>query len=1601
MKTTTATSTKENPSNNIAQDVLATLPTDTPIYNFALIYLQAIPESSAKDYSIEELKTFIQERYDYVEKSLKKELNHRCYLQKTDTDKIDTGILEVVCADARYLVESIEAVLAKHKHSITLMFHPIFSISKDKKGNLNSLEKSTSRKNPLFSTIYIEFNNVENEKSLELLNKEINTCLIATQLSHSANQLIHEKLDTVHSEVKNTPTPVSQFHKEWVDLINWLKDSNFSFFGSTEFELNIKKDTIDVKQIKKSGLGILDDKYTSIEKDGLLKTLSTQVERLKNYRSPFLFDVIKVPCPIKTSAHLMRLSLKIPISKTKIKEYNFIGLLRRSSLHVKNTDTPIIRLKIKTFLEDHEILTGSYDYNQIIRYYTVTPKYELFRTPSKLLASITNDLLSTTNPNDVYLFNYGKIDPSRHLYMAVLPTNILSSGKIDKIKEFFINKIEHTDNEVVVIQGTRQTRLHLYFDQTDSKSKNIDNDILELELKSMIKPWKDLLLTELLNNYSPTKGKSLYKKYVNAFPSHYKVMRTTKDTVRDIKYLELVEKTKEIQFNLVPFSHRDSVIASKASILIVYNKNKIDLTNIMPLLQNLNIHVFDEITTRIGPPENVISYIHSFRVVDSSLKRVDEEKFFPKLISILEAVFKGHTANDTLNGLVLVSGMHWRDINILQTYRNYYLQLDSVYSKEKINQTLLKYTESTSLLIEYFTTKFSTEKEFKDSKYREENLLPPIKKSFFDSLKKVEELAEDIILKQFFTLINHTLRTNFYIKKENNDNFISIKIDSKTMKVAHPTPYREIYVYDTEMEGCHLRFGPVSRGGLRWSSRPFDYRKEVLGLVNTQQTKNVVIVPEGSKGCFITKNKTDDFAKNGMRQYQKFIMGLLDITDSLDVKSNIIHPESVIRYDQADPYLVVAADKGTAQFSDIANDISDNYKFWLGDGFASGGSNGYNHKEVGITAKGAWECVKLHFLESGKDIDKETFTVVGIGDMGGDVFGNGMLLSDNIELQGAFNHIHIFIDPTPDSKKSFKERSRLFDLERSTWKDYNAKLISKGGGVFDRNAREIKLTPEIKKLINSKKDILNGEELIKALLKIKADLLWAGGIGTYIKADYETNMQVSDPANDSLRINHSESQFSILGEGANLCVTANARYELSKNNTRVNTDFIDNSAGVNMSDYEVNIKILLKTLLETKTIKSAKERNDRLEKATDEVTELVLINNRAQHQLLSMDAIKTVSNTTPFIKLVNHLVSTKAIQADQESIYAQSKINNCIENKKPLPRPLLASLQSYVKMELFSELNENPLPENDYLDSIYKSYFPKAFIKDFESFIMNHPLKKEILNTLITNTIVNQAGMTFFNDIQETSGRSLTEITSLYLTVNLGLGADKLRNSIHSQNISSEKKYLALIELEQEIKNEILHILQLPFKLDLEHVELIQKTLSSLKASISATQPPLEASIKKWQGFGFNKTIAKELSMIHYTENVCDLIYLNFKLNTNITSLLQILFEIDALFEFKTVKRKLQVLNYSNTWEFQQIETLGLTLRAQKLNLASFVLDTVAEKDIKELSQNSLKTLFQEQFPGSNQYFSTLQQIKVSRAISISTISVLINKLNLFSIHKK
>ena len=1577
---------------SIIDDVIKILPKKPEITNFAYLYLNKITEATLLKHTVPSLSTFISERYDYAIKHLGEKDPAKYFSTKRNKNS-DKLILELICQDAPYILATIEAVLKEHHILITQMHHPIMTIEKNK-GKLSAIKKPTE-KSEKYAVIYIEIEHTPDKKIVESLEKEIKQKLQAVQCSFKDYTPIINHLMKAKKEIATYPEPLPKFHQEWVDLCDWLKNYNFSFFGYCCFEYELNKKGPDHTLVKNSECGILSDDYSKIDTTNLKDVLKAHSWRLKNYRSPFIFDTIEVKCPAQRFENLMRLSLKIP-KKNTIIEHNFIGLLKRSSLTMRNLETPIIRLKMETIFKEKHILPGTYDFNQIIRLFTATPKFELFRTPTENLMELVEDLLSITNPNDIYCFTRRKIEPNHLFLMIVIPPQLFTEKTIQKILVYLKEKIPLTIIETIRASGEQLCRLHIYFDQIDKKWDPDCNQIQD-DIKELIKPWSELLRQTINIHYPGSYGKKLHTQYASLFPTHYKMRRTPSETVRDIYYLEKVVAENDIQFNLVPFVFLDSVLTGKTSILFIYNKKKIDLIDIMPTLQNLNLHVFDELTTRIGGQKNTIGYIHSFRVTHKNGEKIDENSYKTLLTDTLKAVFKKQTANDPLNGLTLKAYLSWRHINILQTYRSLILQLGSQYSKDKTTETLLLHTKATQTLVQFFETKFSIDKKYGSIDYRNNILLPKIKQEFMDILTKVTDIADDIILKRFFNLIDHTLRTNYFIEKEPNNQVISIKLDSQKVKMISPSPYREIFVHDSEMEGTHLRFGKVARGGLRWSNRPDDFRTEVLGLVKTQQTKNVVIVPSGSKGGFVIKKQLtskDDIGLESQKQYKKFIQSLLDITDTLNSKGQIKTPKQVLVYDEHDPYLVVAADKGTAQFSDLANAISEKYNFWLGDAFASGGSTGYNHKAVGITAKGCWECVKLHFKELNIDIQTEPFTVTGIGDMSGDVFGNGMLLSRFIKLQAAFNHAHIFIDPTPDPEKSYKERERLFNLPHSAWTDYNNHLISKGGGVFDRKAKEIAISEEMKKLLNIKKSTLNGEELLKTILKIKTDLLWFGGIGTYIKSENESHFQVSDPANDSIRINASECNAKVIGEGANLGITQTARTELNKNYILLNTDFIDNSAGVNMSDYEVNIKILLKRLLENNHIKSTKERNSILEKATDEVTELVLKNNRGQHRLISMDSMRSRQHFAIYLKLIHQFTVQKILIPAQENIPDSADLEDFGKKNKGLPRPILATLQAYAKMTIFNHLVTSPILNDTHLEHFYIHYFPKSILKNYIAHIHTHHLKKEILSTVITNKIINQAGISFFFEIEHLTGRSISDIALAYLIINQALEADIFRKNILTSTADTQAQYLALIEFEHHLKSLVIDNLQSP------HLTLSFKWISSIKKIIDTFYKNISKSIIKdkeayWQKKGFSKDLATTISKTYHLSNIADLLYLQEQEKLDPKTSLNITLLLDTLFKFNIIKDKASKLHLTTSWEYSQKEILMQNIRFQKINLIKFLVKTHSKETLAHKTKESILTHLQNNYPSPiGMYFQSLDQLTSESKATLTSLSVVISRLN-------
>jgi glutamate dehydrogenase len=884
--------------------------------------------------------------------------------------------------------------------------------------------------------------------------------------------------------------------------------------------------------------------------------------------------------------------------------------------------------------------------------------------------------------------------------------------------------------------------------------------------------------------------------YEEGFPEEYKILVSPRRAVRDVLHLDLIARSGRAVLDLRRAAAADPSASPR---LVLYSPRPYELDEILPLLRNLGLRVIDQVQYKFAVDRRQL-YIRNFSVGLSFDCAAGLSAFRSALTDAVDALLARETDDDALNGLILRNGLDWRQVDLLRAYCNYYFQICTRFEPRRIWSALLTNFKTASLLYKYFEARFDPDPRLGDANQRESGVLTQLRLELANSLEKVVDVNEDRILRDLFNIIDATLRTNFYLPMRR---CISLKIGSLgVINMPSPRPLVEIYVHSPTMEGVHLRGAKVARGGVRWSDRPDDFRNEILGLMRTQMVKNALIAPQGAKGGFVLKTASagaSERAKIAQEAYSAFIHGLLDLTDNVR-GLNVARPPQLICYDDPDPYLVVAADKGTANWSDLANQIAAEYGFWLDDAFATGGSRGFHHKSLGITARGAWICVKRHFFEVGHDIDRQAFTVVGVGGMEGDVFGNGMLQSSNIRLLAAFNADYIFLDPQPDSLASFAERKRLFETPGSTWRDYNPSLISPGGGVFPRNAKDIPLSVGMRELLNARSPLLDGDALIRLLLSAPVDLLWMGGVGAYVKASAEANEMVADRANDGARVNASDIRAKVVGEGANLGFTQRARVEYALRGGHINTDAIDNSAGVDLSDHEVNIKILLSPRTEGgATGDDRDERDCLLHEVADEVCLSVLNDNYHQSLSLSLERVRCRDNIAPFFDLADLLENASLLDRSVEVFPLRKEVS---ARDRGLTRPELAVLTAHAKLALKRLLLESgEVLEEYWTRAFLAEYFPARLRARYSGRLKDHLLRQEIAATVICNKIVDQAGACFLTSVHELDAKRAAEAVGLYLAFDRILQGDRWRAAVCSLdgNIATERQYETLLQLEDAL----------------------------------------------------------------------------------------------------------------------------------------------------------------------------------------------------------
>jgi glutamate dehydrogenase len=1053
-------------------------------------------------------------------------------------------------------------------------------------------------------------------------------------------------------------------------------------------------------------------------------------------------------------------------------QHLFVGLFTSVAYNLSPRLIPLLRMKLAETIKRAGFPPASHDAKALVNILETFPRDELFQIELDDLYHICMGILHLQERQRIALFVRRDAFERFVSCQVFCPRDRFST----KLRMKFQSVIEAAfDGKVTahytLIGDSPLARLHLLVKTTPGELPEYNVTDIERQLVETARDWADTLRQVLVREMGEERGLTLYRRYGESFTGDYRDRFGVDTAALDIDRIEDVIKSSDLRVNLYrPIEAAENELRFK-----IYNPGApVPLSDVLPMLENMGLKVITENPFKVEPRDTDVNVrIHDFGVlVDGEFHLHDVRDKFQELFI---RMWHGEVENDAFNRLVLLGGLHWREVVILRTYARYMRQMGSAFSQDYMAKTLANNAGLAATIVDLFVARFDPD--------RDPGLAAEAEAIEGDIITRLEDVMnpdEDRILRAFLNLVQSTLRTNYfqYGKDGNPKPYLSVKFNSGMVEdLPLPRPWREIFVYSPRVEAVHLRGGPVARGGIRWSDRQEDFRTEILGLVKAQMVKNAVIVPVGSKGGFVVKRPPVDggreaFLEEGIACYKTLMSGMLDITDNI-VGGDIIPPERVRRLDDDDPYLVVAADKGTATFSDIANGVARDYGFWLDDAFASGGSQGYDHKKMGITARGAWESVKRHFREIGKDIQKEPFTVAGVGDMSGDVFGNGMLLSEQIKLVAAFNHMHIFVDPDPDLAKSFAERKRLFDMPRSSWADYDTKVLSKGGAIFDRKAKTLDPSAEVRKLLDLGTGKVTPADMMKAILKADVELLWFGGIGTYIKSSAESNADAGDRANDSIRINGKDIRAKVIGEGANLGCTQRGRIEYAHAGGRLNTDAIDNAAGVNCSDHEVNIKILVGEVVAAGDM-TEKQRNKLLVEMTDEVGDLVLRDNYLQSQAISNAFAGGGDALDAQVRLIRMLEREGRLNREIEYLPDDEELARRTAAHQGLTRPEISVLMPYAKLWLYDEVLKSDLPDDPILVEELVRYFPTAVRKKYSAAISSHRLKREIIATVGTNSLVNRVGGTFVHDMMEATGLSAVDVSRGYLITRAVFGLRKL-----------------------------------------------------------------------------------------------------------------------------------------------------------------------------------------------------------------------------------
>ncbi|WP_116044918.1 NAD-glutamate dehydrogenase [Amycolatopsis palatopharyngis] len=1331
----------------------------------------------------------------------------------------EATVVQLVTDDMPYLVDSIVAQLSRSGMQVQRIVHPIVVVTRDLTGNLRDIHPTADVADPpqessIESWMYLEIDRITDAERARELEIRLTSVLGDVREVVEDTEKMVETAQGIAASLDSVPPPLAVDEvSSGAELLRWLAAGHFTFLGYRYYELIRESDAGEevpaLRAALASGLGVL-------RQDSLAaRSLTAGPDAAEKALAPELLVLTQASAPstVHRPIYPYYVGVKTFDEHGEVTgEHRFLGMFTTTALHEDVLDIPVVQSRVREVIHRAGFPMESYSGQRMLEVLQNWPRADLFSADTDSLYATATGAITLADRRRLRLFL--RPDPYGRFYscLVFLPRDRYTTRSRLKMQEVLLDELEGTHLEY----GTRlgETVLaQVHFTVHTEPARWVEPDTLRIQerLNEAVRGWDDRMVEAILTERrdgaevasaagaGEESTTELGQRYAAVFPEAYKEDFAASAALADLRKLEALNVPGDLSMS---FYLPEGAEPGERRFKLYLLGEGVTLSKVLPVLQCMGVEVVDERPYELHREDGKRSWIYDFglrieqRVLDEITERatLDLQQRFQDAFG---AAWYGDCEVDGFNSLVLRAGLTWRQAVVLRAYSRYLRQAGSPYSQEYIENAVLAHTDIATALVRLFETRFDLTTEPQQRQEQVDAQVAEINAT----IDAVRSLDEDRILRRLTAVIVATLRTNYRVTDDegNRRSYLAIKIDPGSVPdLPEPRPQFEVFVYSPRVEGVHLRFGSVARGGLRWSDRREDFRTEILGLVKAQAVKNAVIVPVGAKGGFVVKRPPvptgdagldrDAGLNEGIACYKMFISGLLDLTDNL-VDGAVVPAPDVVRYDSDDTYLVVAADKGTASFSDIANAVSASYGFWLGDAFASGGSVGYDHKAMGITARGAWESVKRHFRELGVDTQSQEFTVVGIGDMAGDVFGNGMLLSEHIRLVAAFNHLHIFLDPNPDAATSFAERRRLFELPRSSWEDYDRSLISEGGGVYSRSAKTIPISPQIRTALGLADDVvkLSPAELMHAILLAPVDLLWNGGIGTYVKAGTETHADAGDKANDAIRVDGADLRVKVVGEGGNLGLTQLGRIEFARTGGKINTDALDNSAGVDCSDHEVNIKIMLDQLVNSGELERA-QRNALLEDMTGEVADLVLTDNQRQNAVLGISRAHAAPMLTVHQRLIAALEKKGALDRELEGLPKPAQFKSMDKAGEGLSSPELATLLAHVKLDLKDELLASELPDAEVFARRLGEYFPQPLRERFPDAIGDHPLHRQIITTLIVNEVVDGAGISFAFRLSEEMNATATDavrafavVTSVYDLPSLWATIDALDNVVATE----------------------------------------------------------------------------------------------------------------------------------------------------------------------------------------------------------------------------